>query len=95
MSAPAASVRKVSSLFQVSRYAFLGLGVVYGAVHANTLKKNAEKRKVDAEYGNRIKLIQSARDAWEVKKAQKANSSGAPNFEDPNFDVEAWFNTLA
>ncbi|OLY78230.1 ATP synthase subunit e, mitochondrial [Smittium mucronatum] len=92
MSAPATGVRKVSSLFQITRFAVLGFGVVYGAVHARTLKNKAEEHDHQVAYDYKLRLIKEAKEAW-VKKNTPV-SSGTYDFEDPNFDAESWAASL-
>ncbi|PVU88628.1 hypothetical protein BB559_004472 [Furculomyces boomerangus] len=96
MSPPAAAVRQVSSFYLISRYSVLGFGIVYGLYHSRTLKAKAEYKKAMEKYDEKLHLIEQAKLAWAKKEAKPESvSSGSVNFEDPNFDAEAWFKTLA
>ncbi|KAJ1884776.1 hypothetical protein LPJ66_010444 [Kickxella alabastrina] len=86
-----ASVRQVSSLFKIGRWAALGAGLSYGYVHARSLKKDADVRHIEHEYERKVALIEEARKKFAESKATPDNGSGAKfNFDDPNFDADKW-----
>jgi len=56
----------------VFRWSLLGLGVLYGAVHRNTLAKQAEHKRLRDEYAHKQALIAEAR----AEYAKLKNPSG-------------------
>lgn len=78
---------------QVLRWSALGAGVVYGFVHNRSLKSAAEAKKADNEYAQKEKLIAQAKAKYaelHPKPATPAASTGAVNFDDPKFDLDAY-----
>ncbi|PVU86517.1 hypothetical protein BB561_004857 [Smittium simulii] len=89
----AAPIRKVSPLYLLTRYAAIGLGVSYGFLHARTLRDRAAHHRLEDEYNNKVELISKAKEAFEESKRPKT-LGGPVDFENPNFDFEAWARTL-
>ncbi|KAJ1735069.1 hypothetical protein H4217_001413 [Coemansia sp. RSA 1939] len=85
-------IRQVSSLFKIGRWAVLGAGLSYGWVHARTLRKEADVKRIDNEYARKVALIEEAKRKYaEQKAAESGSGSGQSfNFEDPSFDFEKW-----
>ncbi|KAJ2858255.1 hypothetical protein J3B02_000390 [Coemansia erecta] len=86
-----ASVREVSSLFKIARWVALGGGLSYGYVHARTLRKEANERRIEKEYERKVALIQEAKKKYAESKSTPDSSSEKFNFDDPNFDADKWF----
>ncbi|KAJ2604223.1 hypothetical protein EV177_006477 [Coemansia sp. RSA 1804] len=81
------------SLFSaIGRWAVLGAGLSYGWVHARTLRKEADVKRIDNEYARKVALIEEAKRKYaEQKAAESGSGSGQSfNFEDPSFDFEKW-----
>ncbi|KAI9506815.1 hypothetical protein GGI25_000152 [Coemansia spiralis] len=86
-----ASVRQVSSLFKIGRWAALGAGLSYGYVHARSLSKDAEAKRIDNEYARKVALIEEAKRKYAEKKAAESGNTGETfNFDDPSFDFDRW-----
>ncbi|KAJ1667334.1 hypothetical protein IW140_001933 [Coemansia sp. RSA 1813] len=87
-----AQVRQVSSLFKIGRWAALGAGLSYGVLHARTLRKDAEIKRIDNEYARKVALIEEAKKKYAEKKAAESGGGSGQsfNFEDPNFDFDKW-----
>ncbi|KAJ2548242.1 hypothetical protein EV175_004905, partial [Coemansia sp. RSA 1933] len=74
----------------IGRWAALGAGLSYGFIHARTLRKEAEVRRIDSEYARKIALIEEAKRKYAEKKAAESGSGQSFNFDDPNFDFDQW-----
>ncbi|KAG0680037.1 hypothetical protein C6P40_003320 [Pichia californica] len=72
------------STLNVFRYGALVAGVFYGFTHDITLKCEHEKKKEEAEYQKKVKLIAEAKEEW--KKLNPPKASSGFNLEDPNLD---------
>jgi F-type H+-transporting ATP synthase subunit e len=59
----------------VFRWSALGVGVVYGIVHRNTLAKQAEYKRQQAEYAHKEELIKEAKVEYQKHKNGSANAS--------------------
>ncbi|KAG7665567.1 TIM11 [[Candida] subhashii] len=78
------------STFNVIRWSFLGAGVVYGALHRQTLKSAAEEKSVASKFAQQQKLIDEAKAEYarlNPPKAATPVASGSINWEDPNLDI--------
>jgi F-type H+-transporting ATP synthase subunit e len=64
---------------QVFRWSALAAGVLYGAVHRNTLFKQAEDKQKQAEYAHKEQLIQEAKAEYQKKKNGHNESSTIPS----------------
>ena len=53
---------------QVFRWSALGVGAVYGIVHRSTLSKQAERKRLQAEYAHKEELIKEARAEYQRRK---------------------------
>lgn len=71
-------------LIQVLRYGALVTGVLYGFTHDLSLKAEGAKKKEEAEYQKKVKLIEEAK--AEYKKLNPPQASSSFNLEDPNLD---------
>jgi F-type H+-transporting ATP synthase subunit e len=60
---------------QVFRWSALGVGVVYGVVHRNTLSKHAEHKRLQAEQAHKEELIKEARAEYQRQKSSNAGPS--------------------
>ncbi|PVU98751.1 hypothetical protein BB560_005611 [Smittium megazygosporum] len=89
----AAPVRKVSSLYLLTRYAVFGFGIGYGFFHNRTLRAESAKKHEHDAYMKKVHLIEQAKLAYQEKIRPPTTSVNA-NFDDPNFDFEAWAKTL-
>ncbi|GAV26959.1 hypothetical protein PMKS-000420 [Pichia membranifaciens] len=72
------------STLNVFRYGALVTGVLYGFTHDLSLKAAGEKKKEEAEYQKKIKLIEDAK--AEYKKLNPPKASAGFDLEDPNLD---------
>ncbi|KAJ1756239.1 hypothetical protein GGH19_003605 [Coemansia sp. RSA 1807] len=88
-------VRQVSSLFKIARWGVLGVGLSYGFVHARTLHKDAQVKRIEDAYARKVALIEEAKKKFADLNAAKNGSGGEQfNFEDPNFDADKWVKHL-
>ncbi|KAJ5166594.1 uncharacterized protein N7482_005375 [Penicillium canariense] len=79
----------------VLRYSALVAGLVYGVYHQSSLNSSAKRTEIEHEYARKERLIEQAKAEWKKKTQPKqetsTQSSGLiTNFEDPNFDLEAF-----
>lgn len=72
-------------VLQVFRYSALIAGVFYGFTHDLSLKAAGEKKKEEAEYQKKLKLIDEAKAEYK-KLHPPAQSSTAFDLEDANLD---------
>ncbi|KAJ2782185.1 hypothetical protein GGI15_002983 [Coemansia interrupta] len=84
------SVRQVSSLYKIGRWVALAGGLSYGYVHAHTLRKEANVKRLDKEYARKVALIEEAKKKFAESKASPSTGAESFNFEDPNFDFDKW-----
>ncbi|KAJ1828310.1 hypothetical protein LPJ56_001184, partial [Coemansia sp. RSA 2599] len=75
----------------IARWVALGGGLSYGYVHARTLRKEADVKRIEKEYERKVALIQEAKKKFAESKSTSDSSSEKFNFEDPNFDADKWF----
>lgn len=76
---------------QVLRWSALGAGVVYGFVHNSSLKSTAAANKATNEFAKKEALIAQAKAKYaELHPKPVVASTGAVNFDDPKFDLEAY-----
>ena len=57
------------------RWSALGVGVVYGIVHRNSLVKQAEHKRQQAEYAYKEELIKEAKAEYQKHKNGSVNAS--------------------
>lgn len=75
-------------MLQVFRYGALVAGVFYGFTHDLTLKAEATKKREEAEYQKKVKLIEEAKAEYKKLNASKTSSTSF-DLEDPNLDFGA------
>jgi hypothetical protein len=67
---------------EVARWSLLGVGVVYGAIHNNSLHKQAEYKRKQEEYHFKEQLIAEARTEYRRKKNQSGVPGSLPTLSD-------------
>ena len=79
------------STFNVLRYSALGAGILYGAIHRQSLESCHQEETARKEWVAREKLINQAKQEFAKTKAVAAPavSSTGVNWEDPNLDIGA------
>lgn len=70
---------------QVFRYSALIAGVFYGFTQDLSLKNAHEKKKEEAEFQKKIKLIEEAKAEYKKLNPPKVSTTGF-DLEDPNLD---------
>ncbi|KAI8991249.1 ATP synthase E chain-domain-containing protein [Mycotypha africana] len=77
-----------SAVANVGRWSALAVGLFYGYTHDKSLHKDAELKKVEAEYRRKERLIEQAR--LEFAKKQAGAAAQTPATTDKiNFDVDS------
>ncbi|KAI8997879.1 ATP synthase E chain-domain-containing protein [Pilobolus umbonatus] len=79
-----------SAVANVGRWSALAFGLFYGYTHNISLQNQAEKKKIEAEYHHKERLIEQARLAYAKKQvaATTAPVEVVLDVESPDFDFE-------
>ncbi|KEF63388.1 uncharacterized protein A1O9_01365 [Exophiala aquamarina CBS 119918] len=79
----------------VLRYSALIAGLFYGFYHQRTITSNNAATHAQAEYQHKVDLIQKAKLEWAKKTLPPSADSGNVDFNDKNFDLEAYLTKLS
>ncbi|KAI9334451.1 ATP synthase E chain-domain-containing protein [Pilaira anomala] len=80
-----------SAVANVGRWSALAFGVFYGYTHNLSLQKEAEQKKINAEYHRKELLIEQARLAYTKKQSGVVEAPVVVvsfDVESPDFDFE-------
>ncbi|RUS21860.1 putative ATP synthase subunit E, mitochondrial [Endogone sp. FLAS-F59071] len=79
----------VSAVQNVARWSALGVGLVYGFWHNNSLHKAAAQKEVQLAYQHKVDLINEAKAAYAKNKLAEQLTTGViTDPENPSFDLE-------
>ncbi|KAI9473686.1 MAG: ATP synthase E chain-domain-containing protein [Benjaminiella poitrasii] len=82
-----------SAVANVGRWSALAFGLFYGYTHNISLQKQAEQKKIEAEYHRKELLIEQARLEYakkQVSAPQAAETEVKFDIESPDFDLEKY-----
>ncbi|KAI9269831.1 ATP synthase E chain-domain-containing protein [Sporodiniella umbellata] len=77
-----------SAVANVGRWSALAFGLFYGYTHNISLQKQAEQKKVEAEYHRKELLIEKARLAYAKQHVAPVSTSAVVDIDSPDFDLE-------
>ncbi|CEG72608.1 hypothetical protein RMATCC62417_08139 [Rhizopus microsporus] len=85
-----------SAVANVGRWSALAFGLFYGYTHNISLQKQAEQKKIEAEYHRKELLIEQARIAYAKQHASSTAAAATPittatiDVDSPDFDLEKY-----
>ncbi|KAG1457639.1 hypothetical protein G6F56_006567 [Rhizopus delemar] len=82
-----------SAVANVGRWSALAFGLFYGYTHNISLQKQAEQKKIEAEYHRKELLIEQARLAY-AKQHVPSTSTASVDIDSPDFDLEKFVKEL-
>ncbi|EIE78474.1 hypothetical protein RO3G_03178 [Rhizopus delemar RA 99-880] len=85
-----------SAVANVGRWSALAYGLFYGYTHNISLQKQAEQKKIEAEYHRKELLIEQARLAYAKQNAASttAVTTASVDVDSPEFDLEKFISQL-
>lgn len=85
-----------SAVANVGRWSALAYGLFYGYTHNISLQKQAEQKKIEAEYHRKELLIEQARLAYAKQNAASttAATTTSVDVDSPEFDLEKFISQL-
>ncbi|CAO3697793.1 unnamed protein product [Rhizopus stolonifer] len=83
-----------SAVANVGRWSALAFGLFYGYTHNISLQKQAEQKKIEAEYHCKELLIEQARLAYAKQHVSSTSTASAVDIDSPDFDLEKFVKEL-